>query len=53
MLELNFRLVFCDVYVDNCDARQVDFQVRQKSREGDLAQAQGFPEPSNWFALCS
>lgn len=28
MLELDFKLVFCDVYIEHRDARQVDFQVR-------------------------
>lgn len=46
MLEPDFEHVFCYIYTENCSARQEDFQVRQKCGGSDLAQAQGFPEPS-------
>lgn len=46
ILEPDFKLVFSYIYTGNCSARQEDFQGRQVSRGSDIAQAQGFPEPS-------
>lgn len=44
MLEPDFKFVF--YYTENYGAKWEDFQVRQKCRGSDLAQAQGFLEPS-------
>ena len=47
MVEPGFKLIFCDIYAENRDAGQADFQVRWKSREDSIAGAQGSLTPLN------